>query len=422
MTRRVGKRLSRRHLVVVFLLFGGVGVLVVLANLRQPLNMIVDEPAEVTNKRTDTENNAYYVLAEAAKLLPESPPDLKLKDEQGWDYYYTPEDDSLGQMLNIRRPDDDPVLIEYMDKCLPALNAIPPAFDKPWFLYPPHSFDSTSQRELREDQDRLFRLVELSLAQARIRPCSEDPNQDACAHLHNAMRLSCLLGTDGVKRSHSQVEAVEVIRKASADHQHKIAAWLGQLRAGWKPPLTAIDRDIRRVYATSLGPLADKEIWPVRVFWKARIAQLKKALYRQEAYIRKTSCMTQRQYEDDLREHPKFRETYLSGELFSQFRVCNSEFFGTADGLSIVVALELFRRDRGGYPQSLSDLVPQYLPQLPENPFCARPFAYATEGGDYVLYCVSYEPPDRPPHHFLLYAPKDRRDNFWMPSRPEAGA
>ena len=148
MTRRSGKRLSRRHLVLVFVLFGGVGVLVVLANLRQPLNLIVDEPAEVTNKRTDTENNAYYVLAEAAKLFPESPPDLKLKDEQGWDYYYAPENNSLGQMLDIRRPDDDPVLIEYMDKCLPALNAILPAFDKPWFFYPPHSFEPAEEEQI----------------------------------------------------------------------------------------------------------------------------------------------------------------------------------------------------------------------------------------------------------------------------------
>lgn len=421
MTRRTGKRLGRRHLVLVFVLFGGVGVLVVLANLRQPLHLVVDEPQDVIAKRNDTENNAYYVLAEAVRLLAQAPPPLKLKDEQGWEYYYTPEDDSLGQMLGIRRPDDDALMLQYFTDSLPALNRALDAFGKSWFLYPPHSFEYTSQRELREEQDRLFRLVELSIAQARIRPCSEDPNQDACAHLHNAMRLSCLLGTDGVERSHSQVEAAEVIRKASADHQHKIAAWLGQLRAAWKPPLTAIDRDIRGVYATTLGPLADKELWPVRVFWKARIAQLKRTLYRQEAYIRKISCMTQRQYEDDLREHPKFKKTYLSGE-FAQFRVCNSEFFGTVDGLSIIVALELFRRDRGGYPQSLSDLVPQYLTQLPENPFCARPFAYAREGGDYVLYCVSYEPPDRPPHHFLVYAPKDRRDNFWMPSRPEAGA
>lgn len=421
MAKQAGKRVSRRHLILVFVLFGGVGILVVLANLRQPLNLVVNEPAEVTNKRTDTENNAYYVLAAAAKLLPESPPDLKLKDEQGWDYYYAPEHDSLGEMLGIRRPDDDPLLIEYMDKCLPALNAILPAFDKPWFLYPPHSFEPAEEEQLGNERARLSQLVDLYLAEARMRPCSEDPDTDACANLHNAMRLSCLLGTDGVKRSHSQVEAAEVIRKASADHQHKIAAWLGQVRAGWKPPLTAIDRDIRRVYATSLGPRADKELWPVRVFWNARIAQLKRAVYRQEVYIRKTSCMTQRQYEDDLREHPKFRKTYLSAE-FLQFRACNTEFFGTVDGLSILVALELFRRDRGGYPQSLSDLVPQYLAQLPENPFCARPFAYAREGGDYVLYCVSYEPPDRPPHHFLVYAPKDRRDNFWMPSRPEAGA
>ena len=407
MTRRKAKTIRRRHLAFVLVLFAAVGALVIMANLRQPITLVVDEPQDVTLKRADTQNNAYYVLAEAAEMLPPNPPPLKLKDENGWEYFYIPENGSFGQALNIRRPDDDPIFLQYLDNVLPALDRAVDAFDKPYFLYPPHSFNAADSKQRKEEQDKLLKLAELYFIQARIRPCSEDPHQDACTFLHNTARLTCLLRVDGPAGFVGVEDTPEIIQNASVPHQAIIAAWLKQLRAEWKTPLTEIDRHIRGIYAISPSTESEKEIWPARVYWKARAARLKTAMYRNEAHIRKISCMNNREYEQFLLENPKLRDTPFAADFYL-FRATKTYFFATADGLLLVLALEQFHRDNGVYPESLSELAPQYVTQLPENPFRPEPYAYAKRGADYSL-CCPRDPSDGPGSHDLIIHEPDAR-------------
>jgi hypothetical protein len=49
-------------------------------------------------------------------------------------------------------------------------------------------------------------------------------------------------------------------------------------------------------------------------------------------------------------------------------------------GLRIVIALEVYRREQGEYPASLSQLVPEILPQLPIDPFTGDDFEYLPAG------------------------------------------
>jgi hypothetical protein len=66
----------------------------------------------------------------------------------------------------------------------------------------------------------------------------------------------------------------------------------------------------------------------------------------------------------------------------------NSRFFATVDGLRIAIALELYRRDHGHYPDSLSSLATDYLPELPKSPYDGEDFNYNRRGDDYQLSCV----------------------------------
>lgn len=52
------------------------------------------------------------------------------------------------------------------------------------------------------------------------------------------------------------------------------------------------------------------------------------------------------------------------------------------------LAVRMFQRDRGQLPHSLSDLVPDYLPAVPLDPFSGLPFCYRIEGPTFVLYGV----------------------------------
>ena len=66
--------------------------------------------------------------------------------------------------------------------------------------------------------------------------------------------------------------------------------------------------------------------------------------------------------------------------------------------LIVMLALELHRRDKENYPQSLELLVPQYLEAVPSDPFSTDnlPLKYlaVNNGADYLLYSVGYNQQD----------------------------
>jgi hypothetical protein len=71
-------------------------------------------------------------------------------------------------------------------------------------------------------------------------------------------------------------------------------------------------------------------------------------------------------------------------------------------GFRTLVALERYRLDRQGVPESLSDLVPEYLQELPIDPYAdgVQPLQYKTgavgvgDGRRYLLYSIGYDNTD----------------------------
>jgi hypothetical protein len=52
------------------------------------------------------------------------------------------------------------------------------------------------------------------------------------------------------------------------------------------------------------------------------------------------------------------------------------------------IALELYRQEHGRLPGELSQLVPKYLPRVPQDPFNGQPLRYVVEEDGYLLYSV----------------------------------
>ncbi len=52
------------------------------------------------------------------------------------------------------------------------------------------------------------------------------------------------------------------------------------------------------------------------------------------------------------------------------------------------LALRLYHRDHGSWPQKLDQLVPDYLPTMPIDPYTSRPFIYRPASDDFLLYSV----------------------------------
>jgi hypothetical protein len=60
----------------------------------------------------------------------------------------------------------------------------------------------------------------------------------------------------------------------------------------------------------------------------------------------------------------------------------------------VAVAVERFRRDHDRLPAALADLVPQYLREVPEDPFTGRPLLFQATAGSYTIYSVGMNEKD----------------------------
>jgi hypothetical protein len=65
----------------------------------------------------------------------------------------------------------------------------------------------------------------------------------------------------------------------------------------------------------------------------------------------------------------------------------------------VAVAAERYHRKHGNWPQSLADLVPQFLPAVPLDPFDGKPLRYRRTDQGAVVYSVGEDGGDpQPPH------------------------
>ena len=65
------------------------------------------------------------------------------------------------------------------------------------------------------------------------------------------------------------------------------------------------------------------------------------------------------------------------------------------DALRVALALEAFRKDTGAYPQTLNELIPQYLPAIPTDPLANQPLLYALHNGKPTIYAPGQDGQDR---------------------------
>jgi hypothetical protein len=61
------------------------------------------------------------------------------------------------------------------------------------------------------------------------------------------------------------------------------------------------------------------------------------------------------------------------------------------NGTRLVAAIEAYRRENGGYPQSLDAIDPSILPEMPKDPFTGSSFNYTRQPGGYRLYSAGID-------------------------------
>ena len=92
-------------------------------------------------------------------------------------------------------------------------------------------------------------------------------------------------------------------------------------------------------------------------------------------------------------------------------------YMAKADGVLTGLALELYRRDHGDYPDTLDTLVPHYLPEVPIDRITGDPIRYRVVDGRPIVYSVGA---DRDDDGGTILLDKDgQRDRAvvqWLPS------
>ena len=82
--------------------------------------------------------------------------------------------------------------------------------------------------------------------------------------------------------------------------------------------------------------------------------------------------------------------SYAAGDRTVLERKCRTDCH--IRGLLLIIPLRLYRQDHGKLPAALSELVPDYLPAIPVDPFDGKPFRYLPDKG--VVYSVGSDTRD----------------------------
>jgi hypothetical protein len=102
---------------------------------------------------------------------------------------------------------------------------------------------------------------------------------------------------------------------------------------------------------------------------------------------------------DILDEYMRERQTTRAGDysnpLLNRFLALHA-FSQAVDATQLIVdrashvavAIERFRRDRNSLPDGLADLVPQYLREIPGDPYSGRPLLFRPGKDAYIVYSV----------------------------------
>lgn len=415
---------AKRNILLAVLLVVLVGALiVVMPLLRSTTPLMPPESAEVMAKRTAPEMNAYAALWEAMSLKPENPAPLAMPDKANPQVTtpYAFERGSLGELLRILRPDDDPALIRYIVQCDPAIAKVREALTRPCFLLPitwPELADPKSAgRQGTEKQESLAQLGAILVARGVI-AVRQEQGKDALALLLDAYRLALLVRGDG----DTPVAMIMILNQAvphwfevaHASSEADLRAALAALEAlddATKPTTANLEFALRMV-DNSAPPggwlrIPDRERrnhhrhddhvddgdaeFARKVFFTSHLRRAHRFALANRDMMFATVVMSYPEYIEWTKSHndllrssqrawPCDPMVWVKGVVAMQARMRLA-----CAGAKLMTALELHRLAYGAYPETLDALTPEFLKAVPEDPFNAAPFHYERTDQDYVL-------------------------------------
>ncbi len=458
--RRRKNNKERRHVIMFVLAFLFLGVLVIVASRYRPPKIMPPEAPEMAAKRASSDN-AFYTLQEAINLLPVKVPEplpIVVDDDKtneykqsysydesddeypsSWQDSYEPVEGSLGHILGIRRPDDDEEFLAYLESTVPAIEKALEAFEKPYYLRPEIGDFNSPLPELAKYR-HLGRLM--TVRGLQIIRSGGDWNEGVEQFL-NCAELGQLVKSDGMIIGYLVGVATQGLYHGYIYEVAKLADSPEQLREfqdrllHYEETLSSPRKAFEfewRIWDNSAGlaglysdgsnyygndPLGDT-LMKVKDFAKA--AQMTWVIAREKRIVRDNRellldglSLTRLEFDEWKKPHSELLKSLENGHLMSgllRLPEVLSRSQANLRGARLVIALELYQREHGEYPDELGALEPDFIEAMPVDPFSGDAFLYFRDVGDYTLYSVWRDGEDnnaKKNRDWVIHKPKEEK-------------
>jgi len=384
-----------RNTFLALLVAGGLCCAVLVTWLLRPL--LPPESPDLTARR-QSPDNAYPVLCEALKLFPEKPAPLKVQDKEN----YKPARDSMGRRLGIARPDDDPLLLDYLAKCEPVVQKTREALERPYCLFPDGIMqDGSGLFGPLLSESALFKFSALGgLLGARAIEAFQlrKDMHEAQKYAFDLLRLGVLLDDDVMLQlGEGMIEGtvgylIPHLREAPEDVLRSSLASCRRLRESLRPPAESVEFAVRVV-----GNMGHKEDdWFLRLVSFAFGARIRVSTIRSARTLKEileAAALPYPEYERRMGLHPVSASPGIRGidlkNIADMIVLSAGQRETLLAGLETGIALELYKQGQGRYPDTLDDLKTVTPEGAPLDPLSGHPFIYRSNGvSDYTLYSV----------------------------------
>ncbi len=364
------------------------------------------EAAQASPAAPPSGGNAFPLLVEAMTLLPE--PLLPPPDAQGLRYR-----GEIARLLGILdHSDDDPEVLAYLEGCDAAIAKTRQALQIPALIYPENAGG---------ERGNLPCLCGLLLARALHQSRVQGDDEEALRSYADGLRLGLLLGSDGDglgcaplfgrHRDPGESFLQEIIVRTQ--DTALLRSTLEDLVA-----LNAREPSARRALAFSLRtsprtlepahfkpPLSTSKTYAILAEFgmgegyagvlKKRSRRKALTILRDEAPdLLAAADLPYPEYLEWWQDHHwygtiRHLDTRLSNrqpmEVLYQLKVNEGFSKAVVRGHQLLLALEIYRRTEGAYPDCLDELAPKILALLPLDPFRCAPFRYLKTGDAFHL-------------------------------------
>lgn len=418
--RRRGK--ERRHIKLYLLAIIVLLVVTVIVGFktRSYVPIMSPEPPEIAAKRKSPDN-AFFALEALVEELPHPPDRLIVKgDERSPDVeYYDPEDDSLGSIVNVSRPDNDPLLLKYIEYGDVLSEKLKPILEEPFYFIP--EIYNINKDPVYENLSKYQKISSFMITRAEFFGRRNNNSRKSFELLIDSLKFARLVASDGGGWQYSSAHSMQ---RDSLRHIVTLAR-----NTDLVDTLLHVKKKLEKFSETAISPGFNIEYMfrSVDAFYNdgSRLnygGQRSNTDDKLVDIILNTGdligdCVHEWQEKKERKFYREYYKTCIevfslpyceyikwekknpdlakifeesSGPILDGERWISSHSYTLAyhRGALLVLALELYEYKNKFYPETLDRLVPEYIDEIPIDPFDGVKFKYRKLEKDYVLYSI----------------------------------